>query len=184
MNKAWEVDIDGAGSWSCEHVDSEGRPAPSTHLFVDTTDPCEVTDRSAQKKCRTLQCVDCGTYWRAWERLRIAKAYAACPYSHHETATGVSPSPHRYRRTPVRDIDRIIEMVRLQIPDLVVRQHGSTWPGNDDGIWFFRAPGVRSDIQIESPYGSSPFLVETDEQSSTTETVEDTANAVLAYLKS
>lgn len=183
----WTKRLDAAGTWLCEHADSNGHPAPPTRLSLLAAAPfCESAGKTAQNVSRLLQCADCGTYWRVWEHLRVAKAYAAYPHWASNLATSLWPPP-RYRRVPVRDIDRIIETAGQQVPDLEVRQYSSIWPGNDDGVWFFSLPGLGKDIQLESPYGGCPFLVETNEQSSyearTATTVEDAVVMVLTYLK-
>jgi len=59
---------------------------------------------------------------------------------------------HQRRLVPAsgamtRDIDRIIEIVRSRIPDVEVVQMHKTHPADDDGLWWFRLPGVRKDFR-------------------------------------
>jgi hypothetical protein len=87
-----------------------------------------------------------------------------------------------------RDIDRIIALVRDRLPSVSVVQWHKTHPSDDDGIWFFRLPGVERDIQLESSFGTCPFLVEHDDMQSTAEqwwaeSVEQAAEAVMGYLR-
>jgi hypothetical protein len=87
-----------------------------------------------------------------------------------------------------RDIDRVIALVRGRLPSVSVVQWHKTHPGDDDGIWWFRLPGVERDIQLESSFGTCPFLVEHDDMRSTAEqwraaSVEQAAEAVVGYLE-
>ena len=89
-----------------------------------------------------------------------------------------------------RDIDRIIEEVKARLPDVQVQQHWVSHPGvDDDGLWFFRLPGIQKRIQIESTYGVCPFIFEHDGMKSTSEaetahSVEEAVEKVVAYLTS
>jgi hypothetical protein len=87
-----------------------------------------------------------------------------------------------------RDIDRIIVAVRSRLPSVSVAQWHKKHPGDDDGIWWFRLPGVERNIQLESSLGCCPFLVEHDGMKSTAEqwraeSVEEAAEAVVEYLE-
>lgn len=90
------------------------------------------------------------------------------------------------RQPSQRDIDRIIVALSQQAPRIAVAQLGKHHAGDDDGIWWFSLPGRSSDIQVESSNGMCPFLVETDEASSsharTATTVEAAVEMILAYL--
>lgn len=82
----------------------------------------------------------------------------------------------------IRDVDTIIERMHTEYPTLQVEQLRVTHPGaDDDGLWFFRHPDCEFEVQIESPYGVCPFLIETMEHDERVEarTVED----VIATLK-
>jgi hypothetical protein len=64
----------------------------------------------------------------------------------------------------MRDVDRVIELVRNICPSVEVEQLSVVHPGaDDDGIWYFDQPECEFQVQIESPKGMCPFLVETDE---------------------
>jgi hypothetical protein len=86
----------------------------------------------------------------------------------------------------MRDIDQIVASVQQQIPEVIVSQLQKKFVGDDDGIWWFILPGVSQDIQLESPSGSCPFLVETDEQSShearIAQTVEQAVGMIVSFL--
>ena len=60
----------------------------------------------------------------------------------------------------MRDVDRIIELVKERFPTVVVDQLKVTHPADDDGIWFFSLPPIHKEIQIESSTGMCPFAVE------------------------
>jgi len=64
----------------------------------------------------------------------------------------------------VRDIDLVIDHVHRDLPDIVVDQEQGTWPGDDDGLWFFRLPGVRNEMQMEhtelDTTDMCPFFIE------------------------
>jgi hypothetical protein len=64
----------------------------------------------------------------------------------------------------MRDVERIIQLVRDLCPPLEVKQLRVLHPGaDDDGLWYFNQPASKFRVQIESPEGMCPFLVETDE---------------------
>ena len=64
----------------------------------------------------------------------------------------------------MRDVDRIIQSVRDACPSVEVKQLRVLHPGaDDDGLWYFDQPASEFQVQIESPNGTCPFLVETDE---------------------
>jgi hypothetical protein len=87
----------------------------------------------------------------------------------------------------MRDVDRIIELVKGRFPTVVVEQLKVTHPADDDGLWFFLLPPIRKEIQIESSYGKCPFLVEHDDMEETaTEklgvSVDRTVELIVDYL--
>lgn len=85
----------------------------------------------------------------------------------------------------MRDIDRIIRLVGEKYPAVEVRQLKVLHPGaDDDGLWFFRHPKSRFEVQIESGNGMCPFLVETDETPDrrTTHSVAETVSALEVLL--
>ena len=85
-----------------------------------------------------------------------------------------------------RDIDQIIQKVKLQLPNVEVTQWRKTLPADDDGLWWFRLPGLKKDIQIESPYGNCPFLIETEEQcceqARRSQDIDETVLMIVQYL--
>jgi hypothetical protein len=56
------------------------------------------------------------------------------------------------------ELDAIIRGVRAEIPDVTWEQVRVMHPADDDGLWFFRRDGI--DVQLESPGGMCPFVVE------------------------
>lgn len=85
-----------------------------------------------------------------------------------------------------RDIESIIMGVKRKLPDVSFWQLPKVHAGDDNGLWFFSLPGVDKDIQLESPTGNCPFLVETEEQSSyqarTAQTAKEAIDLVVDYL--
>jgi hypothetical protein len=60
-----------------------------------------------------------------------------------------------------RDIDRVIAELRSAYPHVTCAQLHVAHPGADDaGLWFFTHPTSRGEVQLESPTGAAPFLVE------------------------
>lgn len=173
--------LDDDGTWECQHVARSGLPAPPTRLRLDRT--LEVNPGfPTLARQRWIICPDCGTYWRVWVDLRVAKP------SMERIATDAASSPCSYRRAPVRDIDRVIDLVKMDLHEISVVQHQDVWPGDDEGLWFFRLPNVDHDIQLESSTGMCPFFVEHDGMPSpadgwTATSVEEAAGMVVAYLR-
>jgi hypothetical protein len=62
----------------------------------------------------------------------------------------------------MRDVDRIIALVKKRCPGVKVEQLRVSHPADDDGIWFFSLLPTRKEIQIESSDGMCPFVVEHD----------------------
>src|SRR5688572_4085304 len=137
------------GSWECRHARRSGEPAPATRLRIDgVPQPNPGRPTSARRR---ITCPDCGTLWRVWADLGVAKP--AVEWS-------AADALRRIRRAPVLDIDRVIDLVAADLPDVTVVQHQDAWPGDDEGVWFFRLPHVTADIQLESSAGMCPFTVE------------------------
>lgn len=85
----------------------------------------------------------------------------------------------------MRDMGRIIELMSAAYPALEVRQLEVFHPGSDDdGLWFFNHPKSPFEVQIESPTGMCPFLMETNENENrlTTNTVDKTVQALSTLL--
>jgi hypothetical protein len=65
--------------------------------------------------------------------------------------------------TNTRDIERIIDIVRIRHPEIAINQLQVRHPGiDDDGLWFFTKPTSPIGIQLESSSGNCPFIIETD----------------------
>lgn len=89
----------------------------------------------------------------------------------------------------IHDIEAVIAGVRAEIPAVVVVQMHRTHPADDDGLWWFRLPGVKLDIQLESSTYDFPFLAEHDGMTSsfeaiTVHSVPAAVDAVVSYLRS
>ena len=79
----------------------------------------------------------------------------------------------------MRDIDAIIETLVSAHPELVAEQLRVSHPGaDDDGLWFFRHPSSPNEVQLESSFGTCPFLFETDANASRT-TAKTVAEAIV-----
>jgi hypothetical protein len=62
-----------------------------------------------------------------------------------------------------RDIDQIIDRLRVAMPGVEIAQLKVTHPGaDDDGLWFIKLPGRAGEVQIESSDGTCPFWIESD----------------------
>jgi len=88
-----------------------------------------------------------------------------------------------------RDVDKIIELLKQEFPSLKVVQLEKVHPADDDGLWWYRLPGMTKDIQIESPSGNCPFLIESDDDKSSKDaliglSIADVVERVSAYLRS
>lgn len=59
-----------------------------------------------------------------------------------------------------RDIDKIIDAVKTQFPNVIVKQLKVKHPADDDGIWYFSFEKLKDEIQIESSHGKRAFLIE------------------------
>lgn len=85
----------------------------------------------------------------------------------------------------MRDVERIIDLVRAMCPAAQVRQLKVLHPGaDDDGLWFFSQPGSPFEVQIESSTGMCPFLIETSETDGrfTANSVEETVQMLSVLL--
>jgi hypothetical protein len=80
-----------------------------------------------------------------------------------------------------RDIDRIIERLKAEIPDVHIVQLQVSHPGaDDDGLWFIEVPGRAEKVQLESSNGECPFLIESDLSTASSQghTVEEVISTV------
>lgn len=131
-----------------------------------------------------MKCMACGTLWRIWTDLRVAKPLVEW---HPQDAVLIA---RQVRRAPVLDIDRVIDLVAAELADANVVQHQDAWPLDDDGVWFFSLPKVVNNIQIESSTGMCPFVVEHSGMPSPAQGggwiakyVEEAARTVIDYLR-
>jgi hypothetical protein len=62
----------------------------------------------------------------------------------------------------MRDIDQLCDELRVRFPSSMLRQLEVSHPADDAGPWFFTGPQFDGEIQIESPNGMCPFLIEAD----------------------
>ena len=82
-------------------------------------------------------------------------------------------------------MDRIIQLVRDICPAVEVKQLRVLHRGaDDDGLWDLDQPASEFQVQIESPEGMCPFLVETDENDDrlTGRSVEETVKILTRLL--
>jgi hypothetical protein len=169
--------LDRDDSWECQHLYRSGEPAPSTRLRIDgIAQPNPDSPRSAR---REITCPDCGTVWRVWTALRTAKQIVE-----------QSSSTAMFRRAPMLDIDRVMDLVATAFSDISVVQHQSTWPVDDEGVWFFQLPNFEHHIQLESSTGMCPFFVEHNGMPSPADgggwnaaSIEEAARMVVDYLR-
>ena len=89
MYTDWQHALDEEGTWLCEHT--EGAPATRLHAQMATKEFSSSNGRGR------LFCPDCGTLWRVWPELRIAKFSIEFPCE------------RRYKRAQHTEIDRLIE---------------------------------------------------------------------------
>lgn len=85
----------------------------------------------------------------------------------------------------MRDVDQIIRRIQEAFPGVQVRQLKVRFPGrDDDGIWFFTHPETDFEVQIESGYGTCPFLIETTETNDrfNANSIEETVQTVIKLL--
>ena len=85
----------------------------------------------------------------------------------------------------MRDIDAIIDQLRLAYPDISAEQLAVPHPGaDDDGLWFFRHPACDVEFQLESSTGACPFLAESSASAErlTADTIEQAVALVVAGL--
>jgi hypothetical protein len=83
------------------------------------------------------------------------------------------------------DLASIIKGVRAQLPGVEWEQLQVKWPADDDGLWFFKLPGRKYEVQIESSFGVCPFLVETGRHGErhVAKTVDDVVDTVVRWLR-
>ena len=60
----------------------------------------------------------------------------------------------------MRDIDQVITALQRRHPDLNVKQPPAAPAPDDAGIWFIKHPSTSVEVQLKSPNGNCPFLIE------------------------
>lgn len=60
------------------------------------------------------------------------------------------------------DIDLIRVRLEQRFPDIRMQQLVTTHPGDDNGLWYVSHVGRDDTLQLESPTGNCPFLIEYD----------------------
>ena len=86
----------------------------------------------------------------------------------------------------MRDIDLVIAEVASHDSNIRSIQAQVKHPGyDDDGIWYFWIPELPGEVQVESPDGMLPFLVETDKHNErfVASTIGETVDTILAWLR-
>lgn len=76
--------------------------------------------------------------------------------------------------------------MRQIFPEVIVDQLKVTHPADDDGLWYFHLPeNPKDDIQIESPDGNCPFLIENmrDDNRKSGENVEQVVSIICEYFR-
>src|SRR5689334_9194419 len=110
--------IEADNTWLCHHEDAAGAPAaPMVLRLTDTHDWPYFVENGR----RWLNCPDCGTRWRVWTQLRVAKPSLLFPVSNPER------SYYRYRHAPFRDVYRVIDLVVHAAPLISVEQFENSW---------------------------------------------------------
>ncbi len=85
-----------------------------------------------------------------------------------------------------RDIDKIIEAVKKQFPNVGVWQLEVKNPNDDNGIWYFwLGESTDDEIQVENSYGQCPFLLETyrNDERIWGNSVDEVVNIICEHLK-
>jgi hypothetical protein len=63
-----------------------------------------------------------------------------------------------------RDIDVIVARLKAGVPAVDVELQVSHPSADNDGLWFINVSGHAESVQIESPDGNCPFLIESDSE--------------------
>ncbi len=85
-----------------------------------------------------------------------------------------------------RDIEKIIELVNEEFPNVEIYQLKVTHPADDDGIWYFWLSEKSDDeIQVENSYGQCPFLIETNRNNERKwgNSIKETVNIICEHLR-
>lgn len=85
-----------------------------------------------------------------------------------------------------RDINKIIEAVKKQFPNVGVWQLEVKNPNDDNGIWYFwLGESTDDEIHVENSYGQCPFLLETyrNDERIWGSSVDEVVNIICEHLK-
>ena len=82
------------------------------------------------------------------------------------------------------ELEQIIERVTTLLPEVRWEQSPVAHPSDDSGLWFFRLPGRKGEVQIESSTGTCPSLIEWDgnDARQVSATVEEVVSIVVRWL--
>jgi hypothetical protein len=69
----------------------------------------------------------------------------------------------------MRDIDLICERLGQLFPGIQIHQLVTTHPGDDNGLWYVHYANRDETLQMESPTGNCPFLIEFDTSATTSD---------------
>lgn len=86
-------------------------------------------------------------------------------------------------KNSMKDIEIIIGKVLEANTSIEVEQLVAKHSGDDDGVWYFKLDEI--EVQVESPTGMEPFLVEglAKDQVNNVSDVETTVELILKWLK-
>ena len=60
----------------------------------------------------------------------------------------------------MRDIDKIVSALKNEFPACQIARLQVTHPADDNNLWFFKIPGKKREVQMESLNGNCPFIIE------------------------
>jgi hypothetical protein len=85
----------------------------------------------------------------------------------------------------VRDIDQIIERLKIENSAIRIEQLKVKFPADDDGLWFVTTPAATERVQIEASTGNCPFVIESDCTSEQFEarTIDEVVSTVIRLLR-
>ena len=61
-----------------------------------------------------------------------------------------------------KDIEQLTDALRRAYPEITIEQLRAAQPGADDGLWSVNHPRAFTEVQVESPTGDVPFVIESD----------------------
>ncbi|MFC1587805.1 hypothetical protein ACFL54_05815 [Planctomycetota bacterium] len=84
------------------------------------------------------------------------------------------------------DIGDVISKIQEEQPAIICEHRNIKQSGyDDDNIWTFRLPGQKDMVQIESPNGNPPFVVDSEKYSRQVicHTVDGTVSTIIRWLR-